>query len=70
MELITRWHAIRVDFENKLFQLTNDEKIKNGQAGQHKTEYFRGHCTDEGGSNYLNIDASKETLLKVVELYK
>lgn len=70
MELVTRWHAIRTDFENQLFALTNDPKIKHGQSGKHKVEYFQGHCSEEGGKNYLNIDPSKETLLRVLELYK
>ena len=60
MELVTRWHEIRADFENKLFELTNDVSIKKGQAGEHKVEYFRGHCMGEGGSEYLNFEPVAE----------
>jgi hypothetical protein len=70
MDLVTRWHEIRTDFENKLFSLTNDRGIQMGRSGNHSINYFQGHCVEEGGENYLQIQASRESLLRVVELYK
>jgi hypothetical protein len=70
MELVTRWHAIRSDFESKLFSLTNDPLIQKGRSGKHKFDYFQGHCIEEGGENYLEIRASNTSLLRVAELYQ
>ena len=70
MELVTQWHALRSDFEDKLFDLTNDPLIKEGRSGNHKLEYFGGHCSGEGGKNYLNFNASTESLRRVSELYE
>ena len=56
--------------ESKLFDLTKDPLIKEGRSGNHKVEYFQGHCSGEGGKNYLNLNASKESLRRVAELYQ
>jgi hypothetical protein len=49
MELVTKWHALQSDFEEKLYSLTQDERIRDGQSGSHKVEYFKGHyCAGEG----------------------
>jgi hypothetical protein len=69
MELVTRWHEIRSDFEDKFYSLTQDELIRAGQSGSHKLEYFKGHCTGEGGSSYQHVQAKPESFQKVMELY-
>ena len=70
MELMTVWHNIRTDLENKLLQLTNDTTIRNGQSGTYKPEYFNGHCTGNGNSGYLKLAATTESLKRLPELYE
>eukprot|EP00978_Attheya_sp_CCMP212_P002529 scaffold5140_cov53-Attheya_sp.AAC.3 len=48
MELVTQWHALRSDFEEKLYSLVQAERIRDGQSGSHKVEYFKSHCAGEG----------------------
>ena len=69
MELVSRWHAIRSDFEAKFYDLTQDELIRVGQSGNHKVEYFQGHCTGEGGASYQHIQAKPESFQQVTSIY-
>ena len=70
LELQSVWHTCRTDLENKLFKLTNDIGIREqGQKGTHQKEYFHGHCTGHGSSNYIGISANAETLRRIPELY-
>ena len=70
MEIVTKWHDYRTDFEKKLYALTKDERILQAPAkNDYKKEIFQGHCAGEGGENYSQIDASPETLAKVPLLY-
>ena len=70
MELVTRWHRIRSDFEQKLFAITNDDLLLKGSAGDHKVDIFHGHCQGEGGENYLSINAEQESFRLVPNLYQ
>jgi len=70
MELTSRWHALRSDLENQLYNLTKDETILEGRNANYKLEYFKGHCRDEGGKNYLNFKASDESMKRIADLYK
>lgn len=69
MELISKWHEIRADFEQQFYTLTKDETILPGSAGSHKVNYFKGHCSGEGGTNYRNINATVESFKQVPKLY-
>ena len=69
MELVTKWHDIRADFEDKFYEIAKDDKISVGRAGTHKVDYFHGHCNGEGGKNYRIIQASHESFQKVANLY-
>ena len=69
MVLISKWHEIRSDFEQKLYTLTNDEYLLTGFAGTYKANYFKGHCSGEGGTNYRNINATSTSFKQVPELY-
>lgn len=71
MEMVTKWHEIRLDFETKLFALTKDDRIMEAATkSDYKVEIFRGHCAGEGGSNYSQIDASQATFAEVPKMYQ
>ena len=69
-ELIEKWHALRLDFEEKLFLLTGDLSIRNGNSGTYKEDIFQGHCQGEGNDGYLQVSASEEALRRSSELYE
>lgn len=69
MELARKWHDLRTDFENQLFELTNDATIKNGVNGTYMPGVFRGHCDGDGNDYYKLIGGTQETLQRVQELY-
>jgi hypothetical protein len=68
-ELVRRWHDLRTDFENQLYDLTKDETIKSGVNGTYKPEIFQGHCDGDGNEHYKLISATKETFKRVQEMY-
>jgi hypothetical protein len=71
LELHSVWHSYRSDLEDKLMTLTGDEAIRQtGQAGQHMANIFQGHCEGHGGSNYIGISGSAESLKRIPELYE
>lgn len=70
MELISKWHQVRADLESKLFNLTGDDFVQKGREGEYKPEYFHGHCRADGGKHYLPLNGTKETFLKIPELYQ
>lgn len=69
MEVVTRWHEIRSDFESKLFTLTNDPRLTEAASHDYKKDIFQGHCAGEGGKNYTQIDASDDSFARVPEIY-
>jgi hypothetical protein len=69
MELISKWHETRADFESSFYDLTKDETILKSSSGEHKREWFKGHCGGEGGSNYLNIQANTESFKQLAKMY-
>ena len=69
MELIRVWHSVRTDYENRLYQITRDENIKEQQKGEYKKDVFQGHCNGNGASNYRPLTGDKDTLRRVPELY-
>ena len=68
-ELVERWHDLRADFENELYDLTNDETILSGINGTYMPDIFRGHCDGDGNKHYKLIAGTKETFGRVSELY-
>lgn len=69
LEMVKRWHEYRTDFEKKLYNVTKDESILEGSKGDFKQSLFQGHCTGEGPSSYLQLQAKQESLEQVPKLY-
>jgi hypothetical protein len=69
MEVITKWHWLRADFESKLFALTSDDRLREASSQTYKPDIFQGHCAGEGGDNYSEINATDATLAMVPKLY-
>jgi hypothetical protein len=67
--LVRKWHEIRKDFEDQLFELTKDESIKNGTIGDYRSDVFLGHCNGDGNKGYLVLGGKDETYKRVEELY-
>jgi hypothetical protein len=70
MELLTVWHGMRSDLEQKLAALTGDSTVVEvGQKGTFKKQVFQGHCTENGGSGYVPLSGKPETLKRLSEIY-
>lgn len=69
MMLLEKWHSVRLDLENKLFDLTGDSSIRDGSTGNYKEDVFHGHCTEDGYGGYLNLAGTDETFSRYSELY-
>lgn len=69
MESRKVWHEYRVDLESKLYELTKDDGIKQGQAGNYNRDFFLGHCEADQSSGYLRLGRSPETIKRIPELY-
>jgi hypothetical protein len=70
MDLLTMWHKVRADLETSLLTLTGDETIERGRKGTYKRPVFQGHCTGNGGENYLALSGSTQTMRRVSNLYQ
>ena len=70
MMLLEKWHSVRLDLENKLFDLTGDASIKDGTTGNYKEDIFHGHCREDGFGGYLNLAGTDETFSRYSELYE
>jgi hypothetical protein len=70
MELITLWHNVRTDLENKMIELTGDTSVQEGRAGNYKRDIFQGHCTENGGAGYVTLAGKRETYQRLPELYE
>jgi hypothetical protein len=70
MEAQKVWHGYRSDLETKLYQLTGDEAVKQGHAGEYNKEFFLGHCTEDQSNGYLRLGGSPETIKRIPELYE
>jgi hypothetical protein len=69
MELIKKWHEIRLDLEHDLHALAGDDTVLNGVRGDHKRGIFHGHCFGEGGTNYTRIQGLPSTFERMQGLY-
>jgi hypothetical protein len=69
MEIMTLWHNVRTDLEDKLQQLTGDRTISQGRSGNYKKDIFQGHCTANGGAGYLPLTGEKSSFRRLSELY-
>ena len=70
MESRRVWHEYRRDLESKLYDLTKDEGVLRGNAGEYNKEYFLGHCKADQSSWYLRLGGSPETIKRIPELYQ
>ena len=69
MMLQNRWHAVRTDLEQKLFQLTGDATILNGRNGTYKEDIFMGHCSEDGAPGYIRLSGKEESYSRFHEIY-
>lgn len=70
MVLHQLWHSLRIDLENKLFDLTGDQSIlSEGRNGTYRSEVFRGHCYDDGAHGYVRLAGKEESYARFHELY-
>mmetsp|Transcript_8915 Transcript_8915/g.14855 ORF Transcript_8915/g.14855 Transcript_8915/m.14855 type:complete len:546 (+) Transcript_8915:126-1763(+) len=69
MEVVSKWHELRADFELKLYSLSFDDRLLQAASQAYKKNVFRGHCGGEGGKNYTQIDASEKTFAMVPRMY-
>ena len=70
MMLLQKWHAVRLDLETQLFNLTGDSSIMDGTTGTYKSDVFLGHCTEDGFGGYLNLAGTNESFSRFSEMYK
>lgn len=70
MESRRIWHEYRRDLESKLYDLTKDEGVLQGQMGEYNREYFLGHCAEDQSKGYLRLGGSPETIKRIPELYQ
>lgn len=68
MQLIGKWHELRLDLERSIFGLTQDKAIFNAR-GSYNEDIFFGHCSGEGGANYTRIQGLPGTLEVMEMLY-
>jgi hypothetical protein len=70
MELLRVWHDVRIDLEMKLYELTADETVLQGQSGSYKRDVFQGHCKGNGGNQYITLQGQPETFKRIPYLYE
>ena len=70
LELQKVWHDHRADLEDQLRAL-GASTVDDSRAGSYKPHIFQGHCTANGGDNYLTIggDRREEALQLAASLY-
>lgn len=68
--MIRKWHDFRTDLEKKWYNLTHDTLIKQGQSAEYNRDLFQGHCRNEGGANYIPIQAGPVSFAQLAILYK
>jgi len=69
MGLVRKWHELRQDFENQLYDLTGDESIRHGSNGTYMTDVLLGHCKEDGNSGYILLSGKDDSFRRVPELY-
>jgi hypothetical protein len=69
LDLVRRWHELRKDFEDQLYDLTKDSSIKEATNGDYRSEVFLGHCKADGNDGYLIMRGKDESYKRVEELY-
>lgn len=70
LDLVRKWHELRKDLEDQLYDLTKDDSIKEATNGTYRSEVFLGHCKEDGNSGYLIMTGKDESYKQVEELYK
>lgn len=69
LKMVRKWHEYRSDFERKLYNMTKDASILTGSKGNYKHDVFQGHCSGEGGRNYLQLQGTQRSFEQVAKLY-
>jgi hypothetical protein len=66
-----KWHLLRSDLESSIYNVTKEESVKLGSAGDYRRDIFQGHCNDDGAEHYLTIANSDEKVIsKIQDLYQ
>jgi len=69
LQIVREWHLLRSDLESSIYELTNDDSIKLGVAGDYRKDIFQGHCDGDGSKNYLQLSLQDENMYRIQELY-
>jgi hypothetical protein len=69
LELLTAWHKVRADLETSLLMISGDKAVERGRKGSYKRPVFQGHCTGNGGENYLTLSGSTHIMKRIASLY-
>lgn len=69
MKLVRKWHELRLDLENQLYDLTGDESIRHGSNGTYKSDIFLGHCNEDGNDGYILLSGKEDSIRRIPELY-
>ena len=69
MILLEKWHALRLDLEHKLFNLTGDSSIFEGTNGTYNSNVFLGHCKEDGYDGYIRLSGKQESYTRFDEIY-
>jgi len=69
-DIVKEWHKLRSEVEEKLYKITGDDAIRDGQKGAYEKDLFMGHCSEDGNAGYLSImSGKKEHLPRLNEMY-
>jgi len=69
LQIVREWHLLRSDLESSIYELTNDDSMKLGVAGDYRKDIFQGHCDGDGSKNYLQLSLQDENMYRIQELY-
>ena len=69
MMILRKWHSVRLDLENQLFNLVEDCSILEGRNGTYKSDVFLGHYNDGGPVGYIKLSGKEESYTRFHELY-
>lgn len=70
-DIVKEWHKLRSEVEEKLYKITGDDTIREGQKGMYEKDLFMGHCNEDGNDGYLlMMSGKKEHLSRLNEIYQ
>ena len=68
LEVVRRWHQMRLDLERRVLNITGNLTVLEGQVGNYTADVFMGHCSTNGPEGYLPISVTKEVLLQIADV--